>query len=133
MIKLEARTTSVNRGRRVHTVRRYDRVSQIELDFIPGDGDRPTQARIWHKVWIRGLRRYDTHVDLVVQDDLPADLASLDVEVVGLPVALTCTGCDRVLVASPDDEALIAMEGWYEDPEDRTWCTGCAGDEAVDL
>lgn len=40
-------------------------------------------------------------------------------------IQVTCAGCGRVLVASPDDEALIAMEGWYEDPEDRTWCGGC--------
>ena len=40
-------------------------------------------------------------------------------------IQVTCAGCGRVLVASPDDEALIAMEGWYEDEHDRTWCGGC--------
>lgn len=43
-------------------------------------------------------------------------------------VTITCTGCGRVLAAAPDDEALIAMEGWWEDEQDRTWCGGCDPD-----
>lgn len=42
---------------------------------------------------------------------------------------IACTGCGRVLIAAPDDEALIVMEGWCEDPEGRTWCAGCDPDD----
>ncbi|MFT4296944.1 MAG: hypothetical protein QM582_16185 [Micropruina sp.] len=36
-----------------------------------------------------------------------------------------CGGCGRPLIAAPDDQALIAMEEWWEDEQDRTWCLGC--------
>lgn len=86
MIALEARTIGTNNGRRVYRARKFDRVTRIELDFVLGKGNRPTQARVWHQVWVPALHRYDTHVDLVVQYDLPSNLETLDVQVVGVPL-----------------------------------------------
>lgn len=56
---------------RCFSSRTFDRVTRIELDFLPADpsSDRPAQARIWHQVWIPELQRYDSHVALICQDD----------------------------------------------------------------
>lgn len=71
MIAITVRTTHRNAGGRRFRTRTYDRVEAVELDFIPGEGDRPTQARIWHQVWEPRVGRHCVHVSLVVQDDLP--------------------------------------------------------------
>lgn len=54
-------------GRRIYSKpMRYEKVRRIERNFIPGDGDRPTQARItYYRKDIRGFT-----VELVVQDSM---------------------------------------------------------------
>ena len=45
---------------------RYERVRRIERNFIPGDGNRPTQARILH--YRKDIRAFT--VELVAQDSI---------------------------------------------------------------
>ncbi len=72
---ITARTTGVNRGRRVYRSRVLHRVDRIETDFIPPTGTRPTQARIRHYIFEPRLRRWSPQVDLVVQADIAALIA----------------------------------------------------------
>ena len=54
-------------GRRIYSKpTRYELVRRIERNFIAGDGDRPTQARISH--YRKDLRGFT--VELVVQDSM---------------------------------------------------------------
>lgn len=67
---ITARITGIDqRGRRTFGTRTFPRVKRAELNFIPASVDGPAQARIWYEVWGPKLRRYGTHVALIVQDD----------------------------------------------------------------
>lgn len=69
--RITALMTGTVRGARVsRTIRLEIDPDRTELDFAPGDGDRPTQARVHHRVWIHQLRRWDWHSELVVQDSI---------------------------------------------------------------
>ena len=76
-VSISARVTCANRGQRKYRTKSFDRVTAVEFDFVPAEGDRPTQARIWHQEWNRDSRRYDNLVALIVQDDLPAEYAAI--------------------------------------------------------
>ena len=74
MMTITGRTYGTRDGQPIYTRRVWRRVIRVEFDFIPGAGERPAQARIWHQVWSPALHRYGVHVDLVVQEDVPTDL-----------------------------------------------------------
>ena len=68
---IRAKVTGVRNGLRFYreVVRVID-PSRTELGFLPGDGDRPTQARVFVYAMNERLGRYDLHPDLVVQDSI---------------------------------------------------------------
>ena len=107
MRTLTARTTGVNRGQRFFRTQTFERVKQIELDFIAASGDRPAQARIWHEVWDRQLQRYDVHVRLICQDP--------DLDVDGLALV------GRAAHIAPVEPDLLSVSETVYDRADEWW------------
>lgn len=73
---IRARVTGTLDGERRYRWWTFERVDAVEFGFSPGTatvqpGERPAQARIWHGVWNPQLGRFERHVSLVVQEDVP--------------------------------------------------------------
>lgn len=107
MKTLTARTTGVLRGQRVFNTRTFERVKQIELDFIAAADDRPAEARIWHEVWVPQLHRYDVHVSLICQDP--------DLDISGLAVV------GRAAHIEPAKPDLLSVSETVYDRADAWW------------
>lgn len=70
---IQAQITGTNRGKRVyHEIELDITPERTELGFIPADGDRPAQARVFARVWVPELGRYDLHPYLIVESAVTA-------------------------------------------------------------
>lgn len=84
MTTMMIRTTATNNGRRTYRWLLRD-VIYYEPDFITGREDTPDQLRIWHKVWVPQLRRFDDHIELVCQGEFLESIARRQAESLDVP------------------------------------------------
>ena len=71
IVKIHADVTGVVKGKRTfRPVALTIDLDRTEYNFVEADGDRPTQARVFERVWKWEWNRFHFSPHLVVQDSI---------------------------------------------------------------